>query len=53
MANNNIKTIAIIGGGTAGWMTAAALSKMLLPENVTVKLVTLSNAGRFNERFKE
>ena len=45
MANNNIKTIAIIGGGTAGWMTAAALSKMLLPENVTVKLVESEQIG--------
>jgi tryptophan halogenase len=45
MANNNIKTIAIIGGGTAGWMTAAALSKMLLPENVTVKLVESERIG--------
>jgi tryptophan halogenase len=42
---NNIKTIAIIGGGTAGWMTAAALSKMLLPENVTVKLVESEQIG--------
>lgn len=45
MANNNIKTIAIIGGGTAGWMTAAALSKMLLPENVTVKLIESEQIG--------
>lgn len=42
---NNIKTIAIIGGGTAGWMTAAALSRMLLPENVTVKLIESEQIG--------
>jgi len=42
---NNIKTIAIIGGGTAGWMAAAALSKMLLPQNVTIKLIESEQIG--------
>lgn len=45
MANNNIKSIAIIGGGTAGWMAAAALSKMLLPENVKITLVESEQIG--------
>jgi tryptophan halogenase len=45
MVNNNIKTIAIIGGGTAGWMAAAALSKMLLPQNVKIKLVESEQIG--------
>lgn len=45
MANNLIKTIAIVGGGTAGWMAAAALSKMLLPENVSIKLIESDQIG--------
>jgi tryptophan halogenase len=45
MENNSIKTIAIIGGGTAGWMTAAALSRMLLPQNVKIKLVESEQIG--------
>lgn len=45
MANKNIKTIAIIGGGTAGWMAAAALSKMLLPQNVKINLIESEQIG--------
>lgn len=39
MRNSLIKTIVIVGGGTSGWMTAAAMSTMLL--------------GRYNIRVVE
>mgnify|MGYP003643011437 CR=1 FL=1 len=45
MVNNNIKSITIVGGGTAGWMTAAALSRMLLAKNVIIKLVESEQIG--------
>ncbi len=38
MSNTHVKHLVIAGGGTAGWMTAAAVSK-LLPSSVKVTLV--------------
>ncbi len=40
-----IKNIVILGGGTAGWMTAAALSRALKPENIKVTLVESDKIG--------
>ncbi|MFC3121410.1 tryptophan halogenase family protein [Agaribacter flavus] len=42
--HSNIKHVAILGGGTAGWMTAAALIK-LLPSHINVTLIESEQIG--------
>ena len=44
MNHKNITKVAIIGGGTAGWMTAAALSKVFGPA-VTIQLIESDSIG--------
>ena len=40
-----LKNIVIVGGGSAGWMTAAALSSLLSPQNVSVTLIESDQIG--------
>ena len=40
-----LKSIVIAGGGTAGWMTAAALSSLLNPKDISVTLVESEEIG--------
>lgn len=44
-AENRINNILIVGGGTAGWMTAALLNRFLPPEKCRVTLVESADIG--------
>ncbi|WND03579.1 tryptophan 7-halogenase [Temperatibacter marinus] len=45
MFNNSLKSIVILGGGSAGWMTAAALSSLLDTNKVSVTVVESEDIG--------
>jgi tryptophan 7-halogenase len=45
MTQSSLKHIVILGGGTSGWMTAAALAHFLIPKNYSVTLVESESIG--------
>ncbi|HKE96078.1 MAG TPA: tryptophan 7-halogenase, partial [Povalibacter sp.] len=45
MEDSRIRSVLIAGGGTAGWMTAAALSRAFSREQVQVRLVESEEIG--------
>jgi len=43
--NNNIKHIVIVGGGTSGWMSAAALGRIVGTQDCKITLVESEQVG--------
>jgi len=44
-STNRIKSVTIVGGGTAGWMMAAGLSSLLAELKLDIKLIESDQIG--------
>lgn len=42
---NNIKNVVILGGGSAGWMTAAAMAKVFEKQPLNIRLIESESVG--------
>jgi len=45
LSETNIKNIVIVGGGTAGWMVAAALARLLVHPDINITLIESEAIG--------
>jgi tryptophan halogenase len=45
MSNGRIQQVVILGGGTAGWMSAALLARFLRPLNISIRLIESEEIG--------
>ncbi len=45
LESNNIKSVVILGGGTSGWMAAAALGKIFVGRDCSITLVESDQIG--------
>ena len=45
MTGNGIRSVTIVGGGTAGWMTAAVLARFVVQQGISMTLIESEDIG--------